>query len=116
MKVNFTEVDIRLSSRPIPAFDGSERNMRYFIDKDNEVWLNAEDLGMSMIGKPNTCGNCIKWHGCSVKDRNICPGDDLPSRFNPEVTSEERIDAIRKSCQHTVDQLKELGLGEKNER
>lgn len=108
MKVNFAGVNVRLSSRPIPTFDGSEKNIRYFIDKDNEVWLSAEDLGMSMIGKPNTCGNCIKWHGCSVKDRDICPGSDLPSRFNPDVTPEEITDSIRKGCQHSFDQLKEL--------
>ena len=73
------DVVIKQSSRDIPCFDGRKHYVKWFQDKSGDVWLNAGDMGMGEIGKPNTCGNCIRWRGCSVKDRNKCPGDSIPS-------------------------------------
>lgn len=111
MKRTFNDVEVKNSSRGIPCFDGSSKKVEYFIDENGKVWLNADDMGMGIIGKPNTCGNCIYWHGCKIKDRDICPGDmGGISEYDPTVTSEQIKEAILTSCRHSRDQLKELGL------
>lgn len=102
--------NIKLSSREIPCLDGEKRKIRYFKDKDGKIWLNADDMGMGMIFKPNTCGNCSKWSGCSIKDRDECPGEAPGCSFDPNVTSEQRKEAFLKAYRYNKDQLKQAGI------
>ena len=103
------DVVIKLSSRGIPCFDGSKNQVRWFQDKTGQVWLNAGDMMMGMTGKPNTCGNCIQWHNCKVKDRDRCPGDCMPSH-GVETSQEEMMGALHQAGHRSMERLHEAGL------
>lgn len=100
---NIGEVVIKRSSREIPCLDGRKGYVSWFQDRTGEVWLNAMDMGMGAIGKPNTCENCIRWRSCSVKDRDQCPGDAMPSKADPNVTNEQLVDAIDHACRRSYE-------------
>lgn len=113
MKVTFADVEVKESSRAVPGIDRKYPpvKVRWFADCRGEVWLNARDMGMGGIGAPNTCGNCIQWGGCKVKDRDACPGDFAGgSEWDPSVTQEDRMEALLAHCRNSREQLRVMGF------
>jgi hypothetical protein len=111
MKKTFKDVEIKPSSVEMRCLDGSSNKVEYFIDEEGQVWLNAHSLGMGVMGAQNTCGRCIRWYGCKIKDRDACPGDySGGSEYDPNVGPEEMKEAILTYCRNCAKQLKDIGL------
>ena len=114
MKKTFDNVDVKQSSVEMECLDGKERKVSYFIDAKGKVWLSADDLGMGTMGTPNTCGRCIRWDTCKIKDRDTCPGDyGGGSEYDPNVPKEEVHKSFMDYCKHSIEQFEQMGLKKK---